>query len=115
MGFAVEIGDIFVGIGELGGLDGGSLMANEDSGAAALGNEGFADVVHGVDVDVGERGDDAVRPVIVHLADGATGEEFISTVGAVVDEGVGLETFLEPPVESEILMGGRDFVGVGEL
>ena len=67
-GGAVESRDLRLALREFGGFHRRNLVADRHRRAPALRDQGLAHVVHDVDVEVGQRADGAIRPVVGQLA-----------------------------------------------
>ena len=89
---------------QAGSLERGDLMADRDCRAAALGDQRLADIVHDIDIDVGNGAERDIGPVVLQLAERTARQEFMGSVRPVVDDRVGPPDLAEPPVHGQVLM-----------
>ena len=93
---------------EAGVGDGRGQVAHQGGRGAALGDHALGGVVGGVEIEIGQVADEAVRPAGAGQAGLLAGHELQGAVGAEVQHRVGAEVLADPAVE------GGEGVGGGE-
>ena len=91
---------------EAGVGDGRGQVAHQGGRGAALGDHALGGVVGGVEIEIGQVADEAVRPAGPGQAGLLAGHELQGAVGAEVQHGVGAEVLADPAVEGGEGMGG---------
>ena len=88
--------------------DGRGQVAHQGGRGAALGDHALGGVVGGVEIEIGQVADEAVRPAGPGQAGLLAGHELQGAVGAEVQHGVGAEVLADPAVEGGEGMGGGE-------
>ena len=81
-------------------------MRHERGIAAALGDDAFADIIDGVDVEVGHVADEHIGPVVIRQRHLLAGNEFEAAVRPEMDERVRTEPLARPEIGGYVGIGG---------
>ena len=90
-------------------------MRHERGIAAALGDDAFADIIDGVDVEVGHVADEYIGPVVIRQRHLLAGNEFEAAVRPEMDERVRTEPLARPEIGGYVGIGGSSLHAVHDF